>query len=120
MKQVPPDAASPEASAPTAEARKEQRNYRRIRYWSVQRIALGDHAQPIDTEAFRSVQCFDISQGGFSFLADEVPGCETLLLAMVVRQETTYIRSQVVSCRASNLRQGRFVVGCRFLDRVAG
>jgi len=92
----------------------DQRSSNRLTFRQFERIAPY-HGGPLPPDdAFVAVTFFDISQGGFSYLADVPPECEELIVAMQVHDQVIYVRAQIINSRQ---RDDKFVVGCKFGER---
>lgn len=68
---------------------------------------------------FRLVECHDLSPSGFSFLSPERPEYEHLVIALG-EIPFTFFSAQVMHARAAVPKPGNpYLVGCRFLHRLA-
>jgi len=69
------------------------------------------------SDLFQPVTCYDISRGGFSYLADRFPQINTILLRMMVHENLIYVAARIVNHRKT--RDGmRYIIGCKFTGRV--
>ena len=93
----------------------EQRCSNRLSFQQLQRIVPYDTGPLPPAESFFTVSSFDISQGGFSYLADSIPDYPSLIVAMQVHNEVIHVKARIVHCRPSG---SRFVIGCEFEERV--
>lgn len=93
----------------------EQRCSNRLNFHQPQRIAFYAGGPIPPPEAFFVVPFFDISQGGFSYLADTIPERETLIVAMQVHDEVILMHARIVHHRP---RGERHLMGCQFSGRV--
>ncbi|MHB1035353.1 MAG: PilZ domain-containing protein [Pirellulales bacterium] len=121
----------------------ERRTQRRMPFRCTQRIApyVGGHLP--DRSRFREVQCYDISSGGFSFLAPRTPDFELFVAAFGADPDAICLTARVAhtstvqvyscglvervrhDCQPTNgcgphgcQRDPMFLVGCRFVGRV--
>lgn len=70
-------------------------------------------------EMFQQVLCHDISSGGFSFLLPRPPAFDSIIVALGMPPNVTYLSGRVVHTSASSPNgQSMFLVGCRFVGRV--
>jgi diguanylate cyclase len=70
-------------------------------------------------EMFQQVLCHDISSGGFSFLLPQPPAFDSIIVALGMPPNVTYLSGRVVHTSASSPNgQSMVLVGCRFLGRV--
>jgi diguanylate cyclase (GGDEF)-like protein len=70
-------------------------------------------------EMFQQVLCHDISSGGFSFILPHPPEFDSIVVALGMPPNVTYLSGQIVHSRATNPDgQSLYIVGCRFLGRV--
>jgi hypothetical protein len=68
---------------------------------------------------FQQVLCHDISSGGFSFILPHPPEFDSIVVALGMPPNVTYLSGQIVHSRATNPDgQSLYIVGCRFLGRV--
>lgn len=94
----------------------EQRSSNRISFRQSHRIApYAGGPLPAD-DAFFAVTFSDISQGGFSFVADELPDYETMIVAMPVHNEVIYVQARIIDRR---VKAGKNVIGCQFGEKVS-
>jgi hypothetical protein len=111
----------------------DRRGCRREPFRVLQRVALR-HGRDIPDEAnFVEVQCYDLTQGGFSFLLPSRPNFERLVVAFGAPPEAIYLGAEVAHCddvTVDGFSDGRgqaagdptaipmVLVGCRFTDRL--
>ena len=70
-------------------------------------------------EMFQQVLCHDISSGGFSFLLPQPPAFDSIIVALGMPPNVTYLSGRVVHTSESSPNgQSMYLVGCRFLGRV--
>lgn len=70
-------------------------------------------------EMFQQVLCHDISSGGFSFHLPQPPAFDSIIVALGMPPNVTYLSGRVVHTSASSPNgQSMFLVGCRFVGRV--
>lgn len=105
-------------SAAEAKSADERRRTKRRPFATRQWIALVDRgATPLESD-FESVECVDISTGGFSFLYPRVPAREHLSVRLGLPGEWLYVSAQVAHCATVEAEEGEAVmVGCKFLAR---
>lgn len=77
------------------------------------------HGQVPEADAFRAVQCHDLSAGGFSFICDEQPDFQTFVVRLGKVHDQYYVVARVANVvdigRPGN---PRYRVGCTFLERL--
>lgn len=102
------------------QAKQDRRGHRRRPFNLKQQIAAYQVGHPIPAkEQFHTVQCLDISTGGFSFLADSVPQDALLVVALGVAPSLTYMTASVTySLELSADSDKPYRVGCRFHNRI--
>lgn len=66
--------------------------------------------------AFRSVECNDLSCGGFSFTMQSPPTSTSIVVALGEDPDVLYVIAEVVSRR--EMDSGDFQLGCRFTGRL--
>lgn len=77
------------------------------------------HGQLPEAEAFRAVQCHDLSAGGFSFICDEPPDFQTFVVRLGKVHEQYYVVARVVNVVDIGPSDNRrYRVGCSFLERL--
>lgn len=70
-------------------------------------------------DMFQQVLCHDISSGGFSFLLPQPPRFDSIIVALGMPPNVTYLTGRIVHTSASNPNgQSMYLVGCRFMGRV--
>lgn len=70
-------------------------------------------------DAFRAVQCHDLSAGGFSFLSDEPPDFQKLVVRLGKAHEQYYVVARVANVvDVGAPGNARYRVGCSFLERL--
>lgn len=70
--------------------------------------------------AFVEVTCRDISTGGFSYISPTVPTIEKFAVRLGRNEGWVFLTAGVVHCRPIETDDGpAFLVGCKFLGRVA-
>ncbi len=67
---------------------------------------------------FCEVRCFDLAQGGVSFLLPRPPAFEFAVIGLGKRPDLTYVLVRMVHFREYNNEKKQYLVGCRFLQRV--
>lgn len=82
-------------------------------------IALYDGENCPDEETFTEVDCCDLSTGGFSFLASELPRGERLCVRLGGPGAYVFMNALVVHCLPVDTDGGApgFLIGCRFTAR---
>lgn len=69
---------------------------------------------------FREVTCQDVSAAGFSFLASQVPDFESLVVALGVAPDVTYMTARVVNrIKIADDPAPLYRIGCRFSGRIS-
>ena len=96
----------------------DRRQSQRFAYTVVQNMAPYDGKKLPTSDMFRQVQCHDLSTGGISFIWPHDPEFEQVVIKLTAGQRTLYVVARVVSRRPLDESKRRFLVGCRFLDRV--
>lgn len=100
----------------------ERRNERRYPFCRVQLLApcIGNR-MPASSD-FRQVQCRDLSPRGFSYVTQQPPDFEYLIVALGDLPFTFFLAEvrHVLSQRQSADAPEHFLVGCRFVRRVCG
>lgn len=113
------------ASPPKISGRKQDRDIgksaerrwrRRHLYNRVQYIAYQTPDGDVLATSFQAVQCHDLSNGGLSFFAAEMPPSNFLCVALGTPPQLTYLRAEVRYIK--RLSASRFHIGCKFLNRV--
>lgn len=97
----------------------EQRGGDRHNYQCLQLIAPVINGKLPDQSQFRRVQCLDLSQSGFSYLASEPPTEENLIVALG-SVPFTFLSAQVMHHKP--IGRGdvpEYLVGCRFTGRLS-
>lgn len=100
------------------QAREAARRTERRKYECRQWVAFGSPADEREPK-FQIIECSDLSTGGFSFLVDDVPPSEELLVRLGDERKPVLLTAKAVNCRP--LGRGdelQFLVGCRFTARV--
>lgn len=70
--------------------------------------------------SFREVTCQDISATGFSFLSPQLPDFESLVVALGVSPNMTYMTARVVNrIQLADDPVPLYRIGCRFSGRIA-
>ncbi len=70
--------------------------------------------------SFREVTCQDISATGFSFLSPQLPDFESLVVALGVSPNMTYMTARVVNrIQIADDPAPLYRIGCRFSGRIA-
>jgi hypothetical protein len=97
----------------------ERRGRRREQYTPVQLIApLGATGLP-EIDQFRSINCRDLSPTGFSFVTDDPPTVDKLVVALGVQPNIVYLVAEVVHrTPVGAARQYEYLVGCQFTKRL--
>jgi hypothetical protein len=93
----------------------EQRTSNRLSFRRTQRIAPYDGGPVPPDDAFYIVPFSDISQGGFSYLADNVPEYRTLVVAMQIHQQVVPMQARILHHRKCGQQ---YVMGCQFEGRI--
>lgn len=97
----------------------ERRGFERRPFRLKQQIARYDGGELPPKEAYQTVQCMDISTGGFSYLAPVPPDAQSLVVALGVAPSLTYMSSSVAYCTKVETPSGpMYRVGCRFNNRL--
>jgi hypothetical protein len=125
------------------EKRSDRRGRRRYRFWTRQLVAPWDGGPVPPDEEFGCVQCYDLTQAGFSFFLPAEPAYASLAVAFGQAPNMIFVGAEVVHCarvllhasglveeieeRASHVSyqspDGRpatplVMVGCRFVRRL--
>ncbi|HUY89465.1 MAG TPA: GGDEF domain-containing protein [Pirellulales bacterium] len=70
-------------------------------------------------DMFQQVLCHDISSGGFSFLLPQPPRFDSIIVALGMPPNVTYLTGRIVHTSASSPNgQSMYLVGCRFMGRI--
>jgi len=68
---------------------------------------------------FFEVECQDISAGGIAFYMNRLPDFDTVVLALGKPPTESYFTARVMRvARAEEQGRIRYLVGCRFLERI--
>jgi hypothetical protein len=95
-------------------ADRRQRQAFACRQW----VAFGE-ADDDGNHVFQEVDCCDLSTGGFSFLAPDVPASDHLVVRLGGEDSFVFLTAKAVNCRPYLTIHGtQFFVGCRFIGRV--
>jgi hypothetical protein len=98
----------------------ERRRHPRRSFPYKQRIAAVVDGKLPDRQTFVDVQCKDIAASGFSFLSPTLPASDTLVVALGVPPEVTYLIAQVVNMtRVEKRGERKFLIGCAYVGRAA-
>jgi len=111
-------AADPILSANSGAERR--RSFRRAYRYRQAIAPMTSGAMPARWEFFE-VDCWDLSLGGIAFFLDRSPNFESLVVALGRPPALSYLTARVV--RVAHMEQHgrmRYLVGCRFLERVPG
>lgn len=107
--------------APTSPEEREwfdRRGWSRKDFEATQWLAPFEPGRPIRREAFREVQCRDISAGGFSFILDEAPNFSEVIVALGTPPNVTYVRAAIMHVGKGSPTPSSYLVGCRFAERL--
>lgn len=97
----------------------ELRKSPRMQYRFQQDIAPIRGGQLPRKSDFYRVSCVDISCGGLSFIADEKPDFESLIVALGPQKLPMYVAAKVINVTPISAVNGQFFrVGCQFTERV--
>ena len=70
--------------------------------------------------SFREVMCRDISATGFSFLSSQIPDFESLVVALGVAPNLTYMTARVINrVQIADHPAPLYRIGCRFSGRLS-
>ena len=104
----------------TKEDSVERRGGSRHKYLCPQLIAPYREGRLPRADEFRRVMCYDLSGRGFSFLSDDSPGCEYLVVALG-KSPYMFVSTQVMhESQKCAEHGGQMIIGCRFLSRIEG
>jgi diguanylate cyclase len=118
---LPPagEASQPAATEAPGGRGAERRKHERRAFPATQSVAPFTHGRLPTPAMFREVQCADVSSSGFSFITDERPSCESVVVEFGVPPNLMYLSAKVVHTTASDSPEGtRYKVGCRFSGRL--
>ncbi|MBI2823209.1 MAG: PilZ domain-containing protein [Planctomycetia bacterium] len=94
----------------------ERRDRARRPYNRVQLIAACVEGGPAPSQSeFRAVLCRDLSEQGFSYVAESPPETVSLVLALGDPNDGVYYTARVAHCSRDG---AQFLVGCRFTGRL--
>ena len=96
----------------------DRRTEHRQRYAALQYMApYRDGRLPVEAK-FEQILCRDLSPSGFSYLAEEFPACEHLVVALA-GDGFLFLTAQVMRRKQVQLKnKAMWLVGCRFLSRL--
>jgi hypothetical protein len=94
---------------------REKRKSSRLTFRQTQRVAPYASGPLPRDDAFYVVPFSDISQGGFSYLADRPPQHRKLVVAMEIHEQVVLMRARVMNHRKKGQQ---YVIGCRFEGRI--
>jgi hypothetical protein len=94
--------------------RTERRRRPRYPFSRLQYISFSQLDDP-QRQEFHAVPCHDLSTGGFSYLADQLPPSMQLIVALGNAPDFIHVLAEVRYIK--RLSSGRFHVGCKFLRR---
>ena len=97
----------------------ERRESQRHSFPAVQRVApCRGTAVPTDAD-FHLVRCHDLSTSGISFYWPTSPNFDQVIVALVSGQGTTRVLARVMFHGPQAGQQGQYLIGCRFVRRLA-
>ena len=97
----------------------ELRGCARTVYQYQQNVAPVHGGQLPHREDFFRVTCQDISRGGVSFIVDDEPDYESVVIALGPSQTVLYVAAKVCNVTPISAVNGLFYrVGCEFTERV--
>ena len=97
----------------------ERRESERHSFPAVQRVAPC-RGTAVPTEAdFHLVRCHDLSTSGISFYWPTSPNFDQVIVALVSPQGTTRVLARVMFHGPQAGHQGQYLIGCRFVRRLA-
>lgn len=96
----------------------ERRANQRFAYSVTQSVAFYDGKRLPTNGMFRQVRCHDLSTGGISFLWPQVPDFQQVVIRLAAARRVLYVDARVVRHLPVDKSNRRFLVGCKFLDRV--
>jgi hypothetical protein len=97
----------------------ERRGRLRQNYPTVQMIAPYINGALPERDAFRPVQCQDLSTGGFSFYLSEPPQYDRLVVALSNPSQTIFLTAAIVHYSpVAESDEPLYLCGCRFLGRI--
>ena len=112
-----PPSASPAPGGPPFG--REQRSSPRRPYRYRQRVAPMYEGIKPAKRLFFEVECQDISAGGIAFYMNRLPDFDTVVLALGKPPTESYFTARVMRvARAEEQGRIRYLVGCRFLERI--
>ncbi|HEY1786070.1 MAG TPA: PilZ domain-containing protein [Pirellulales bacterium] len=97
----------------------DRRESQRHSFPAVQRVAAcRGTAVPTDAD-FHLVRCHDLSTSGISFYWPEPPNFDQVIVALASPKGTTRVLARVMFHGPQAGQQGQYLIGCRFLRRLA-
>jgi hypothetical protein len=112
------DAIQINSATPLGGGDEDRRRSPRSNYPAIQLLAPFDGHLPPSKIDFCQVRCYDISQGGLSFLWPEPPAFRYLVIGLDSTLGRVWVKAQVMRHRPIAGLNGEFHVSCRFLGRV--
>jgi len=97
----------------------ERRRQPRSKYDCVQLVAEYDGFTMPSQAEFRRAHCRDLASGGFSFFAERPPETERLIVALGPVPFTFFVAEVVRVTQADVDLTGSYLIGCRFVERLA-
>ena len=91
----------------------------RTKYDCVQLIAPYDGFTMPSQAEFRRAHCRDLAKGGFSFFAEQPPETEQLIVALGAVPFSFFVADVVRVKQADVDHTGSYLIGCRFVERLA-
>lgn len=95
-----------------------RRRHQRCLFQHYQLIAPFDGENMPGAEAFRSVLCQDLSQSGLSYFSPIAPQSRYVVIALG-KVPFRFMLSEVVRAEPTSRGLGQYLVGCRFLGKLA-
>jgi hypothetical protein len=97
----------------------ERRESQRHSFPAVQRVAPC-RGTAVPTEAdFHLVRCHDLSTSGISFYWPTSPNFDQVIVALASPKGTTRVLARVMFHGPQAGQQGQYLIGCRFVRRLA-
>lgn len=97
----------------------DRRSRERHSFPTVQMLApyIGDRLP--ERHEFREIHCQNISTSGLAYIADEPPQYNRVVIALSTALTMKYVAASIVHVRQlEGSERPRWIIGCRFIDRV--
>ncbi len=97
----------------------ERRTSERRRFPRIQPVAACDGARPPTLDMFADVRCYDISNGGISFLWPQKPEFEYAVIGLGTVSERIWLKTRLVRQFPIEGLDGEFLACCQFIGRIS-